>query len=125
MPTTTQGLPAVCGVPALCAHALTCRLPAPTTLPPSLRRWAGLMRGAVSVALVYYFFDPHGSTIDRHKSTMITTTLVLVLVSILAFGAVTRPLLDALMGPQQGEAARSLARSLTTSTSSPPPAFFP
>lgn len=60
--------------------------------------WAGLMRGAVSVALVYYFFDPHGLTDDPHLSTVITTTLVVVLISIIIFGAATKPLLAYLMG---------------------------
>lgn len=36
--------------------------------------WAGLMRGAVSVALVYYLYDPQGVVEDRHESTLITTT---------------------------------------------------
>lgn len=36
--------------------------------------WAGLMRGAVSVALVYYLYDPHGKNQDAHESTLITTT---------------------------------------------------
>ncbi len=58
------------------------------------------MRGAVSVALVYYYFDPHGTTQDRHTSTMITTTLIVVLISIIFFGALTKPLLARVMGPQ-------------------------
>jgi hypothetical protein len=28
------------------------------------RRWSGLMRGAVSVALTYRYFDPKGQTAD-------------------------------------------------------------
>ncbi|KAI7845128.1 hypothetical protein COHA_001333 [Chlorella ohadii] len=63
--------------------------------------WAGLMRGAVSVALVYYFFDPHGMTDDPHLSTVITTTMVVVLISILGFGAATKPLLAYLMGSEE------------------------
>lgn len=31
---------------------------------------------APAVALVYYFFDPHGMTDDPHLSTVITTTMV-------------------------------------------------
>lgn len=61
------------------------------------------MRGAVSIALVYYFFDPHGISSDPHKSTLITTTLIVVLISIILFGAATKPLLDALMGPAAPE----------------------
>ncbi|KAL4856839.1 Peptidyl-prolyl cis-trans isomerase [Chlorella vulgaris] len=67
--------------------------------------WAGMMRGAVSVALVYYFFDPHGMTDDPHLSTVITTTMVVVLISILGFGAATKPLLKWLMGPDDSAAA--------------------
>ncbi|PRW60759.1 Na+ H+ antiporter [Chlorella sorokiniana] len=63
--------------------------------------WAGLMRGAVSVALVYYYFDPHGMTDDPHLSTVITTTMVVVLISILGFGAATKPLLAYLMGAEE------------------------
>lgn len=58
------------------------------------------MRGAVSVALVYAYYDPHGNTTDRPRSTLISMTLTVVLVSTLAFGAVTKPLLDYLLGTQ-------------------------
>lgn len=58
------------------------------------------MRGAVSVALVYAYYDPHGTTIDRPRSTLISMTLTVVLISTLAFGAVTKPLLDYLLGSQ-------------------------
>lgn len=57
------------------------------------------MRGAVSVALVYYNFDPTGQSTDLHISTLISTTLVVVLVSVVLFGALTKPLLDFVMGP--------------------------
>ncbi len=57
-----------------------------------------------AVALVYYFFDPHGITNDPHLSTVITTTLVVVLISILIFGAATKPLLAYLMGTEEGGA---------------------
>ena len=70
--------------------------------------WGGLMRGAVSVALVYYFFDPHGISGDPHFSTVITTTLIVVLISILLFGAATKPLLDYLMGPDTGPGGGAL-----------------
>ena len=56
------------------------------------------MRGAVSVALVYAYYDPHGTTTDRPRSTLISMTLTVVLISTLAFGAVTKPLLDYLLG---------------------------
>ena len=55
------------------------------------------------MALVYYFFDPHGITDDPHLSTVITTTLVVVLISIVLFGAATKPLLQYLMGPADAQ----------------------
>ena len=63
-------------------------------------RWAGLIRGAVSVALVYYFFDPKGQSEDSHRATLIAATLVCVMVSIIVFGALTKGLLDLTLGPQ-------------------------
>ena len=62
-------------------------------------RFAGAMRGAVSVALVYYYYDPDGKTYNRQRSTLIAMTLAVVLISTLFFGAVTKPLLDLLLGP--------------------------
>ena len=67
-----------------------------------MRRWAGLIRGAVSVALVYYYFDPKGQSEDSHRATLIATTLVVVMFSITVFGAVTKPLLDFTLGMGQG-----------------------
>lgn len=63
------------------------------------------MRGAVSVALVYAYYDPHGTTTDRPRSTLISMTLTVVLISTLVFGAVTKPLLDYLLG-SRGEKIR-------------------
>ncbi len=63
-------------------------------------RWSGLIRGAVSVALVYYHFDPAGKSQDSHRSTLIATTLIEVMTSIFVFGAATKPLLDYLLGPE-------------------------
>ena len=58
------------------------------------------------MALVYYFFDPHGLTDDPHLSTVITTTMVVVLISILIFGAATKPLVAWLMGPDDRPARK-------------------
>ena len=63
-------------------------------------RWSGLIRGAVSVALVYYHFDPRGESEDSKRATLITTTLLVVLFSILVCGALTKPLLLLLLEPQ-------------------------
>lgn len=52
-------------------HSLPCR-------PASVRVQKRPCRplAAPAVALVYYFFDPHGMTDDPHLSTVITTTMV-------------------------------------------------
>ena len=50
------------------------------------------MRGAVSVALAYYYFDiegPHTSSSSR-RCTLIVTTLAVVLFTVLVFGACMR-----------------------------------
>ncbi|KAK9850077.1 hypothetical protein WJX84_003336 [Apatococcus fuscideae] len=62
--------------------------------------WAGLMKGAITVALVYYHFDPKGWSSNAHRATLISTTLIVVLFSIMILGALTKPLLDAMLGPQ-------------------------
>lgn len=63
-------------------------------------RWAGLMKGAITVALVYYHFDPKGWSSSPHRATLISTTLIVVLFSIMVLGAVTKPLLVSMLGPQ-------------------------
>eukprot|EP00891_Asterochloris_glomerata_P003501 jgi/Astpho2/3501/e_gw1.00056.5.1_t len=62
--------------------------------------YAGLMRGAIAVALVYYYFDPRGQAQDSHRATIIATTLLLVLFSTVVFSAATKPLLEFMLGPQ-------------------------
>ena len=79
-----------------------------------LHRWAGLIRGAVSVALVYYYFDPKGQSEDSHRATLIATTLVVVMFSITVFGAVTKPLLDFTLGMGGKGAADSPAAGFVT-----------
>ncbi|XP_024959341.1 sodium/hydrogen exchanger 4 isoform X2 [Cynara cardunculus var. scolymus] len=59
--------------------------------------WAGLMRGAVSVALAFKQFTHSGVTLDPTKATMITTTIVIVLFSTVVFGFLTKPLVDHLL----------------------------
>ena len=56
------------------------------------------MRGAIAVALVYYYFDPRGMADDSHRSTIIATTLIVVLFSTVVFSAATKPLLDFMLG---------------------------
>ncbi|XP_071695863.1 sodium/hydrogen exchanger 4-like [Rutidosis leptorrhynchoides] len=61
--------------------------------------WAGLMRGAVSVALAFKQFTLSGVTLDPINATMITTTIVIVLFSTIVFGFLTRPLIRYLLPP--------------------------
>ncbi|XP_021772979.1 sodium/hydrogen exchanger 1-like [Chenopodium quinoa] len=59
--------------------------------------WAGLMRGAVTVALSYNAFS--GSVeVSNERSLMISCTLIVVLFSTLLFGTVTKPLIRAILG---------------------------
>ncbi|KAJ9562813.1 hypothetical protein OSB04_007973 [Centaurea solstitialis] len=59
--------------------------------------WAGLMRGAVSVALAFKQFTHSGVTLDPTNATMITTTIVIVLFSTIVFGFLTKPLISCLL----------------------------
>lgn len=54
------------------------------------------MRGAVSVALVYHFFD--FSSASKHVATIIAMTITVVVFSTMVFGAATKPLLDVMLG---------------------------
>ena len=54
------------------------------------------MRGAVSVALVYHFFDFTDQ--GEHVATIIAMTITVVVFSTMVFGAVTKPLLDLMLG---------------------------
>jgi NhaP-type Na+/H+ or K+/H+ antiporter len=62
-----------------------------TLHPPRRRpRWAGLMRGAVSVAMVYLHFDRSNAmaaSADRHQATLIVSTLTVRGVARAAVGA--------------------------------------
>lgn len=59
-----------------------------------------MMRGAVSVAMVYYRFDPDNTKADEHSATIVVTTLLVVLYSTVGLGGFTGPLLQVLM-PRQ------------------------
>ena len=54
------------------------------------------MRGAVSVALVYHFFD--FSDESEHVASIIGMTIIVVVFSTMVFGALTKPLLDLMLG---------------------------
>lgn len=60
--------------------------------------WAGLMRGAVTVALSYNAFSSSGEAVSNERSLMISSTLVVVLFSTVLFGTVTKPLIKAVLG---------------------------
>ncbi|EXC03123.1 Sodium/hydrogen exchanger 2 [Morus notabilis] len=54
--------------------------------------WAGLMRGAVSVALAYNQFTRLGHTHLQGNAVMITSTITVVLFSTVVFGLMTKPI---------------------------------
>eukprot|EP00249_Psilotum_nudum_P011860 c23429_g1_i1 orf=170-1846(+) len=59
--------------------------------------WAGLMRGAVSIALAYNQFSASGNAANPIHATMITSTIIVVLSSTVVFGTITKPLLGWLL----------------------------
>ncbi|KAM7252218.1 hypothetical protein ACFE04_024101 [Oxalis oulophora] len=63
--------------------------------------WAGLMRGAVSIALAYKQYTYSGVTWDPVHAAMITTTVIVVLFSTLVFGLLTKPLIVYLLPHQE------------------------
>ncbi|KAJ1261613.1 hypothetical protein BS78_09G043800 [Paspalum vaginatum] len=73
--------------------------------------WAGLMRGAVSIALAYNKFTASGHTEVRVNAIMITSTVIVVLFSTMVFGLLTKPLLNLLIPPRTGPNTPSLLSS--------------
>ncbi|KAB2018857.1 hypothetical protein ES319_D08G258500v1 [Gossypium barbadense] len=59
--------------------------------------WAGLMRGAVSMALAYKQFSRLGQTELRKNAVMITSIITVVLFSTVVFGIMTKPLIRVLL----------------------------
>ncbi|KQJ87491.1 sodium/hydrogen exchanger 2 [Brachypodium distachyon] len=59
--------------------------------------WAGLMRGAVSIALAYNKFAKSGHTQLPSNAIMITSTIIIVLFSTIVFGLLTKPLIRLLI----------------------------
>ncbi|KAJ0092335.1 hypothetical protein Patl1_25566 [Pistacia atlantica] len=59
--------------------------------------WAGLMRGAVSMALAYNQFTSSGHTKLHGNAIMITSTITVVLFSTVVFGLMTKPLVRILL----------------------------
>ncbi|KAK3119300.1 hypothetical protein QOZ80_9BG0717490 [Eleusine coracana subsp. coracana] len=62
--------------------------------------WAGLMRGAVSIALAYNKFARSGHTQLPSNAIMITSTISVVLFSTIVFGILTKPLIRLLNPPR-------------------------
>ncbi|KAL4283855.1 hypothetical protein GQ457_16G030470 [Hibiscus cannabinus] len=76
--------------------------------------WAGLMRGAVSMALAYNQFTSYGHTQLRGNAMMITSTITVVLFSTVVFGLMTKPLIRILL-----PSSKHLNRMLSTEPSTP------
>nr|UFP37804.1 NHX2 [Lonicera japonica] len=79
--------------------------------------WAGLMRGAVSMALAYNQFTRLGHTQLRGNAFMITSTITVVLFSTVVFGLLTKPLVR-LMIP-----SKHLSRSLSIDSAASPKSY--
>lgn len=76
--------------------------------------WAGLMRGAVSMALAYNQFTTSGRTQLLDHALMITSTITVVLFSTVVFGLLTKPIIRILLpSPKQ------LTRMISSEPSSP------
>ncbi|KAJ8772022.1 hypothetical protein K2173_027199 [Erythroxylum novogranatense] len=58
--------------------------------------WAGLMRGAVTIALSYNQFSKTEKT-NSDSALMITCTIIVVLFSTIVFGSITKPLIEAVL----------------------------
>ncbi|XP_058222556.1 sodium/hydrogen exchanger 2-like [Rhododendron vialii] len=69
--------------------------------------WAGLMRGAVSMALAYNKFTSSGHTHLQGHAVMITSTITVVLFSTVVFGLLTKPLVRLLLPKQSGSTLSS------------------
>ncbi|GLT42009.1 hypothetical protein SLA2020_160330 [Shorea laevis] len=83
--------------------------------------WAGLMRGAVSMALAYNQFTSSGGyTQLREDAFMITSTITVVLFSTVAFGLMTKPLVRILL-----PSSKQLARMISSEPSSPKSLILP
>ncbi|KAJ6353961.1 hypothetical protein OIU76_002898 [Salix suchowensis] len=77
--------------------------------------WAGLMRGAVSMALAYNRFTSAGHTHLRGNAIMITSTITVVLFSTVLFGLMTQPLIKILL-PHPKHQSRSMTISSDPTT---------
>ncbi|QCE07392.1 solute carrier family 9 [Vigna unguiculata] len=85
--------------------------------------WAGLMRGAVSMALAYNQFTMSGHTSLRSNAVMITSTITVVLVSTVVFGLMTKPLIRLLLPHTPNHKEINIV--IATDTSTPKSATVP
>ncbi|KAJ8475717.1 hypothetical protein OPV22_019444 [Ensete ventricosum] len=85
--------------------------------------WAGLMRGAVSIALAYNQFTSLGDTEERGNAFLITSTITVVLFSTIVFGLITKPLVGFLLPPSTDHSS-SITLSFTSEPSSPPRSYL-
>ncbi|VVA14104.1 PREDICTED: sodium/hydrogen exchanger [Prunus dulcis] len=76
--------------------------------------WAGLMRGAVSVALAYNWFTMSGHTQRRGNAVMITSTITVVLFTNVVCGLLTKPLVRWLL-PQHKHSGSIMSSELLSS----------
>ncbi|THU50452.1 hypothetical protein C4D60_Mb06t20370 [Musa balbisiana] len=86
--------------------------------------WAGLMRGAVSIALAYNQFTSFGDTEERGNAFLITSTITVVLFSTIVFGLITKPLVGYLLPPSTTGHLSSVTLSFTSEPSSPPRSYL-
>ncbi|KAF3436386.1 hypothetical protein FNV43_RR23478 [Rhamnella rubrinervis] len=77
--------------------------------------WAGLIRGAVSIALAYRQFTSSGHTQQLGNAIMITSTITVVLFTTVVGGLLTKPLVRLLLPQAQHKQSES---SMTSSESS-------
>ncbi|KAB1214060.1 Sodium/hydrogen exchanger 2 [Morella rubra] len=82
--------------------------------------WAGLMRGAVSMALAYNQFTRSGHTQLHLNAIMITSTITVVLFSTVVFGLMTKPLVRILL-PQSKQTASMISSEPSSPKSSTVP----
>ncbi|XP_044499358.1 sodium/hydrogen exchanger 2-like isoform X2 [Mangifera indica] len=82
--------------------------------------WAGLMRGAVSMALAYKQFTCAGHTKLHGNAMMITSTITVVLFSTVVFGLMTKPLVRILL-----PSSKSLAKLVSSEPCSPKSLLVP
>ncbi|CAM0884065.1 unnamed protein product [Alopecurus aequalis] len=86
--------------------------------------WAGLMRGAVSIALAYNQFTFSGETQDPVHAAIITSTIVVVFFTTLVFGFLTRPLISAMLTHHRHHQEEATEDGRSTGSNSPKEDFI-